>query len=153
MREHIAAKKPYLTPKHTKARLAWSREYRTWGEDDWKHVIWTDESSVELGKSTKVVWVWRKPGERYSEKCLTPTFKSGRQSLMIWGCMAYGRLGPLIRIPPDQRKGVDYVNLVLSGPLWDLYKELYEKKGLVAVMEDGAPIHRVKVSQEWRDNH
>ena len=96
---------------------------------------------MEIGKDSRVVWVWRRPGERYDEKCLAPTFKSGRQSLMIWGCMAYGRLGPLVQIPKDERRGVDYVRLVLSGPLWDFYEELYEVRGRVAVMEDGAPIH------------
>jgi hypothetical protein len=111
------------------------------GEEDWKQIIWTDESSVKLGKNSKVVWVWRKPGERYDEKCLTPTFKSGRDSLMVWGCMTHGRLGPLIRIPKDARTAVDYIRLVLGGPLLDIYMELSEQRGLVAVMEDGAPIH------------
>jgi transposase len=43
--------------------------------------------------------------------------------------------------------------LVLGGPLWDIYSELYEKRGIVAVMEDGAPIHRSKVAQRFRSAH
>ena len=153
MNAHIAAKKPYLKPSHRQARYAWAKEHRGWGADDWEKVVWTDESSVEIGKGSKVVWVWRKPGERYLEKCLTPTFKSGRQSLMIWGCMAHGRLGPLIRIPKDQKNGADYVKLVLGGPLWDIYTELSEQRGQVAVMEDGAPVHRSKVAKDFRTSH
>src|ERR1700738_3894665 len=67
--------------------------------------IWTDEASVEIGKESRVVWVWRRPGERYDEKCTVPTFKPGRQSLMIWGGIAHGRLGPLIRIPKGEKSG------------------------------------------------
>lgn len=117
------------------------KDHGRWGEEDWEKIIWTDESSVEIGKGSKVVWVWRKPGERYLERCPTPTFKSGRQSLMIWGCMTHGRLGLLICIPKDEKKGTDYVRLVLGGPLWDIYMDLSKERGLVAVMEDGAPVH------------
>ena len=153
LNQYVAAKKPFLKPSHIKARLDWAREHKGWTEEDWKHVIWTDESSVEIGKGSKVVWVWRKPGERYSNKCLTPTFKSGRQSLMIWGCMAHGRLGPLICIPKEERTGGDYVRLVLSGPLWDFYTELYEQRGVMAVMEDGAPVHRSAVAKQFHTTH
>ena len=72
---------------------------------------------------------------------------------MIWGCMAYGKLGPLIRMPSDQKTGLDYVNLVLSGPLWDFYAQLYEQKGIAAVMEDGAPVHCAKVAKEFCTTH
>lgn len=153
MRGYVAAKKPHLKPVHRAARRAWARAHWRWGEEDWKHVIWTDESSVEIGKDSRRLWVWRRPGERYDEKCTAPTFKSGRQSLMIWGCMAFGRLGPLVRIPKEERTGADYVRLVLAGPLWDFYSELLEERGLVAVMEDGAPIHRSKVAKNFRATH
>ena len=150
MSGHIAAKKPFLKAANRKKRRKWAREHRGWGEEDWQHIIWTDEASVELGKNSRAVWVWRRPGERYDEKCTAPTFKSGRQSLMIWGCMAYGRLGPLICIPKDEKSGEDYVKNILNGPLWDIYMELSEERGLVGVMEDGAPVHRSKVAQNFR---
>ena len=153
MNARIAAKKPYLKYEHRRARLAWAKKHRRWKFRDWRRIIWTDECSVEIGKGSRPVWVYRRPGERYIEKCLTGTFKSGRQSLMMWGCMAHGRLGPLLRMGKGERSGVDYVNSVLSGPLWDLYMELSEKRGLVAVMEDGAPIHRAGIAKRFRDNH
>jgi transposase len=115
----ISAKKPFLKPEHRVARLEWAMEHRVWNLVDWKCVIWTDESSVEIGKDSRRGWVCRRPGEIYEEKCLKPTFKSGRTSLMIWGCMAYGELGLLVRILKEERSGVDYVRLVLGGPLWD----------------------------------
>jgi transposase len=153
MGAYIAAKKPYLTQKHKLARLQWARDHQGWGKEDWFRIIWTDEASVEIGKDSRVPWVWRRPGERYLDKCLVPTFKSGRQSLMIWGCMAYGRLGPLFRMPKDERTGKDYVKLILAGPLWDFYSDLLEERGQVAVMEDGAPIHRSRVAKEFRAAH
>jgi hypothetical protein len=39
----------------------------------------------EVGKSSRQILVRRKSDERYKLDCLTPTFKSGRISIMIWG--------------------------------------------------------------------
>ena len=149
----IAAKKPFLSKVHTRKRKEWAREHMALTMTDWKCLIWTDEASVEVGKQSRQCTVWRKPGERYQKGCLVPTFKSGRKSVMIWGCIAYGMRGPLVRIPSDMRKGADYVELVLSGPLWDVYLEQSEEKGIAKVMEDGAPIHRSKVAQTFRSQN
>jgi hypothetical protein len=48
---------------------------------------------------------------------------------------------------------VDYVELVLAGPLWDFYVETYDEMGAARVMEDGAPVHRAKVSQAFRTHN
>ena len=45
---------------------------------------------------------------------------------MVWGCISYGWQGPLVHIPSDQQKGVDYMQLILAGPLWDYYTECYD---------------------------
>jgi hypothetical protein len=72
---------------------------------------------------------------------------------MVWACFSHGRLGPLVRIPKDKRTGADYVQNVLAGTLWDFYSELYEEKGRVAIVEDGAPIHRSKLAKTFRAEH
>ena len=53
-------------------------------------------------------------------------------------------------MPKGRKKGVDYVEVVLDGPLLDFYMEMCEERGLVAVMEDGAPVHRCKLAEEYR---
>ena len=80
----------------------------------WKRVIWIDESSVEIGKESRQVVVWRRPGKIHSQKCLSSTFKSGRQSLMVWGCIAH-RTWPTHS--DARKKGMDYVEVVLDGRL------------------------------------
>ena len=148
-----ACKKPFLKTEHIEKRMDWARAAERLTEDDWDRVIWTDECSVELGNDSRAPLVWRSPGEEYDPKCLLPTFKSGRSSVMIWGCIAYNCKGPLVFIPKDERTGADYVRRILGGALWDFYMELSEERGLVKVMEDGAPIHTCRVAQEFRDSH
>src|SRR5262249_53084488 len=74
----IARKKPFLSKKHIAKRLKWARERKKWTIDVWKRVIWTDEASVELGKDSREVRVWRKSDEEWEATCLAPSFKSGR---------------------------------------------------------------------------
>ena len=43
--------------------------------------------------------------------------------------------------------------MVIAGPLWDFYVEVYDEMGVAKVVEDGAPVHRSKVAQSFRDTH
>ena len=151
--KHVAAKKPFLTATHHQSHLNWAKSKISWNMTDWEWVVWTDESTVEIGKLSRKIKVWRRPGERHLEECLVPSFKSGRQSLMVWGCIAYGRVGPLVLMAKEERTGVDYVRNILAGPLWDFYSELYDERGAMLVMEDGAPIHRSKVARNFRSSN
>ena len=54
--------------------------------DDWRKVIWTDESYIWIGGLRGKVYVTRAAGEQYKNDCLLPTFKKEfPTSIMIWG--------------------------------------------------------------------
>lgn len=148
-----AVKKPHLKPEHIGGRRFWARQSSAYGMEEFKRVIWTDECSVELGKLSRLPLVWRRPNEKYDKRCLVPTFKSGRSSVMFWACIAYNRKGPLVFLPKERRNGQAYVDLVLSGPIWDFYSNLMEERGLVKVMEDGAPVHTCGLAKYFRISH
>ncbi len=61
----------------------------------WNHVLWSDESKVNLFDSDGVQHVWRRPGEDYQENCALPTVKHGGGSIMVWGCMSAAGTGEL----------------------------------------------------------
>ncbi len=56
--------------------------------DYWNHVLWSDETKINLFGSDGVKRVWRQPGEEYKDKCVLPTVKNGGGSVMVWGCMS-----------------------------------------------------------------
>src|SRR5690606_29254541 len=91
-----AAKKPFLHPINIDERLEWCLEHANWTTEDFKKVIWSDESTVVLGQLVEDVYVWRREGERYKKECIVGTMKSGRISVMIWGCFIGNQLGPLV---------------------------------------------------------
>ncbi|KAG0781346.1 hypothetical protein G6F21_011690 [Rhizopus arrhizus] len=44
----IKVKKPLLTTKHMKRRLAWAKKYQNWTTDDWRRVVFSDETKVNI---------------------------------------------------------------------------------------------------------
>ncbi|KAI0372905.1 hypothetical protein BV20DRAFT_926040, partial [Pilatotrama ljubarskyi] len=103
--------------------------------------------------------VTRRPGESNLPECVAPTFPtSSKQTVMVWGCIAHGRKGPLVRLdlPRSQQKsagsrtlgsrgGLDaqgYVEQILEGPLLAFYTQMQDLTGKrMLVVEDGAPAH------------
>ncbi len=63
--------------------------------DYWNHVLWSDETKINLFGSDGVKRVWRQPGEEYKDKCVLPTVKHGGRSVMFWGCTSAGCTGEL----------------------------------------------------------
>ena len=56
--------------------------------DYWNHVLWSDETKVNVFGSDNVKRVWWQPGEEYKDKCVLPTVEHGGGSVMVWGSMS-----------------------------------------------------------------
>jgi len=44
----IKRKKPLLTKKHRQARLRWALMQKDWTSEDWKRIVWSDESKFNV---------------------------------------------------------------------------------------------------------
>ncbi|CEI95301.1 hypothetical protein G6F70_004476 [Rhizopus microsporus] len=64
----VAVKKPFLNEKQQKTSYTFAKYYAHWTVDDWRKVIWTDESSYEIGKLSSQSIVWRKTLEKYNKE-------------------------------------------------------------------------------------
>ena len=80
----VAAKRPMLTAVHRKRRLDWCRERKDWTADQWKKILWSDESTFELIPSRRV-WIRRRKNERYHPDCINSTIKHGGGKIQVWG--------------------------------------------------------------------
>ena len=80
-----AIRKPLLSQTNIAKRLEWSRNLQNWSLEQWKNVIFSDESSFTLFPTSGRVYVWRQPKETFDPDCLLPTVKHGGGSVMIWG--------------------------------------------------------------------
>ncbi len=80
-------RKPFLKMMHKKAWKQFAEDKQTKDMDYWNHVLWSDETKINLFGIDGVKRVWRQPGEEYKDKCVLPTVKHGGGSVMVWGCM------------------------------------------------------------------
>ncbi len=55
---------------HKKARKQFAEDKQTKDMAYWKHVLWSDETKINLFGSDGVKRVWRQPGEENKDKCL-----------------------------------------------------------------------------------
>lgn len=94
----VAIRKPFLRTVNKVKRLNWAKEHRNWTEDDWKKVLWSDESKFELFGCKRRVFVRRRPTEKMLPQCIQPTVKHGGGTVMVWGCFAGDTVGDLVKI-------------------------------------------------------
>ena len=74
-------------------RLKWCLDHKDWTLEDWKNVIWSDETSVTMGGQRGHVRVWRTTSEVYNKHCIRRRWK-GFKEFMFWGCFSYDKKGP-----------------------------------------------------------
>ena len=64
-------------------RYDWAVAHQDWTLEDWKGVVWSDETKINCLGSDGRQWVWKKPGEKPSERTVQRAKKFGRGSLMM----------------------------------------------------------------------
>ena len=145
----VASKKPYLSDRNKAKRLVWCSERKDWTME-WASVFFSDESSYVV-RDASVHRVWRRPGERYSPSRLRPTFKSGRQSVMVWGAFSALGRSPLVRCE-GKMTAVSY-GALLEEHVVPRIVEDYGSTDAAWFQEDLAPIHTAKLCKAIKQKH
>jgi Transposase/DDE superfamily endonuclease len=86
-------RKPGLNAQQRARRLKFALEHQNWSLEDWKRVIWSDETSVILGQRRGAVRLWRRPNEAYEPTVIRNRWK-GFSEFMFWGCFSWDKKGP-----------------------------------------------------------
>jgi hypothetical protein len=121
-------RKPGLTKKMRAERLQWCLDHQDWTLEDWKNVIWSDETSVVIGHRRGGYKVWRTADEAFAKSCIRERWK-GYQEFMFWGCFTYDKKGPSHCWLPETAKEKaesEKVLELLNGGLEAEYREEWE---------------------------
>jgi len=89
MKAVVKKKRPFLKKQHRRARLDFALTHKDWTIEDWKRVVWSDETKINRLGSDGKKWVWKKEGEGLTDRLVEGTVKHGGGSLMMWGCMLW----------------------------------------------------------------
>lgn len=137
------AKKPRLSQKNIRDRLNFCDKYRDWTVDQWRKVMFSDESRIVQFHNAKL-FVRRPPGERYNPKFTTSTVKNPT-SVMIWGAIAAAGRGGLWIMPKGTTINADVYLGILKEKLLPFMSILSCK----VFQQDGAPVHTAKKVKSW----
>jgi hypothetical protein len=95
----VKPKKPHLRPQNVKARLKWAKAHINWTLDDWKRVIWSDETKINRFGSDGQHYGWKRSNDGLRPKDVKQVVKhGGGKPIMIWGCITYEGAGYMTRI-------------------------------------------------------
>ncbi|KAJ1305355.1 hypothetical protein OPQ81_000370 [Rhizoctonia solani] len=144
-------KKPKLTRAHIKARIEFAEAHKDWTVEDWKHVLWSDETKINRLWSDGVHWAWARPGEGLSDRLIVPTANFGGGSLMFWGCMGWNGTGHGTKI--DSRLNKELYVEILADEFLDSLEYLGMEQERVIFQHDNARPHKAKMTQKWLEEN
>src|SRR5215469_9793508 len=89
MQPLVKKKRPSLSKRHRRERLDFAIGHKDWTVEDWKKVIWLDQTKINRFGSDGRKWVWKKQGGALSDRLVDGTLKYEGGSLMMWGCFCW----------------------------------------------------------------
>ncbi|XP_053999879.1 transposable element Tcb2 transposase [Hylaeus anthracinus] len=91
-------KKPLLSSRNQKRRLAFAKAHKHWTSEDWQKVLFSDESKFIRVCSDGIRYVRRRIGESLKTRCVLKTLKHGGGNVVVWACFSRSGPGPICRI-------------------------------------------------------
>lgn len=145
MKAAVKQKKPRLLPRHRKARLDWAVAHKDWTLEDWKRVVWSDETKINRLGSDGRHWIWKKSGQGLQDRHVDGTVKFGGGSLMMWGCMLWDGPGYATKI--DGRMDAELYCRILDEELIDSLTYYGRRVGDVIFQQDNDPKHTSRMAR------
>lgn len=141
-----------LTPSRKKNRLLWAKEYRNWTADDWKKVVFSDETKINRLGSDGAQWFWNASNEEIREHHLQHMYKHGGGSVTLWGCFLWDGPGYIARINGTM-DGKLYCNILEEDFKNSVNYYGYSVQNMV-LQQDNDPKHTSKLAKAWfKDNN
>jgi len=151
MKAVVKKKKPLLSARHKKERLDFAEAHRDWTVEDWKRVVWSDETKINRLGSDGKKWAWKKSGEGLSDRLVQGTLKFGGGSVMVWGCMMWE--GPGLACKIDGRMDGDLYLTILDDELQGSLDYYGKDPDNIIFQQDNDPKHTCKKARQWFQDH
>ena len=100
---NLRSRRPYvrtvLTDCFSRDRLQWAYRHINWTRQDWRTVLFSDDSRFALSNSDGRIRVYRRRGERYADCCILQRGRfGGGGCVMVWAGIGYGYRTQLVVI-------------------------------------------------------
>ena len=140
----LPARTPRKTPLKTELikakRLQFAHDHANWSMEDWKQVVFSDETWIQVRENGRIQFVRRCVGEAYNPAYVVTTTKFPVK-VMMFGAISH-----------EVKSDILFINGTINVAK---YQEVLAEAGIkqflrrpphpsVEFMEDGAPAHRAK---------
>lgn len=144
---HKKLKKPRLSSKNIKDRLSFAKSHQHWTIEDWRRVIFSDETKINRFGSDGYHWTWTHNGELLRGYHINQTVKYGGGSIMIWGCIT--AKGPGIICKIDSILNQHLYCSILEDKLMQTLERYELNLSDIIFQQDNDPKHTAKSVQKW----
>ena len=151
MRPVVKRKCPLLKPHHQRSRLEFAEWHAEWTLEDWKRVIWSDETKINYLGSDGRKYVWKDRDEGLSDRLVEGTVKFGAGNLMLWGCMAWDGVGYATRI--EGKMDADLFVSIMEDELQQTQELWCKTTDDVVFQRDNDPKHTSKKAKKWFEDN
>ena len=151
LRPVVKKKRPFLKPHQRRARLHFAQSHQEWTLEDWKRVIWSDETKINRMGSDGRKWVWKEVGEPLSDRLVQGTVKFGGGNVMVWGCMGWNGVGWATRI--EGKMDAELYVSILEDELQETLHYFDKTSTDIIFQQDNDPKHTSKKAQKWFNDH
>jgi hypothetical protein len=151
-RSVVKQKRPLLKQAHRQNRLKFAQKHENWTVEDWKRVLWSDETKINRIGSDGRVYTWKEKGAPLSDRTTTPTVKhGGGNNLMVWGCMSWNGVGKLTEVE-GKMDAVQYCEILEDGVVESFEKLEVEEEERI-FQQDNDPKHTSKKASQWFEDN
>lgn len=119
--------------------MAFAHKYQNWTVDDWKRVIWSDETKISRFGSDGKQYVWKKKGKPLQQREINSTMKHGGGNIMVWGCMGWNGVGIMVEVE-GRMKADQYVRILEEGLLESIQNSGISPEDVI-FQQDNDPKH------------
>lgn len=152
-RRYVARRKPPLDERQKQIRKQWALAHQHWTREQWRQILWTDETWVTGGPHRKQ-YVTRREGEQLHPDCLVEKHQR-KGGWMFWGCFSGipGRMkGPCLFWEKEWGHITEETYRQHTVPLIDGWIQLCQLEvstgPSLTLMQDGAPAHAARGTRE-----
>ncbi|CAI7765634.1 unnamed protein product [Closterium sp. NIES-54] len=139
--------KPRLSAKNVKDRRQWAKDHQHWTIDDWKRVVWSDETKICWFSSDGRSWAWIREDCHMEPHHVKQTVKHGGGSIMIWGCMTYNGGGFMCKI--EGRMNGELYRSILQDELQQTIEHYELDPETIVFQHDNDPKHTCKMVKTY----
>lgn len=146
-------KKPYISEKNRRARLAWAKLHVNKPLSFWKKVLFSDESKINNVQPDGNLRTWHRPGAPLAGSRIRQTVKHPAFYCMIWGCISWRGFGNFT--PIDGLMDAAMYQEILRTNMLTAAADVFKgaDKDTWLFQQDNDPKHTATSTKEWFQQH